>query len=346
MHHDNGRIPTLDGWRGIAVLLVILFHFQMYLCPRFLLSYPAAWFGSHGVAIFFLISGYLITTSLLNRGDLKRFYLRRFLRLVPAAWVYLATLCLLSITTHKVSIGPDLLGCLFFFRNYIDAGFAGAYTTHFWSLSLEEQFYLIWPVLLIALGKRWAGALAAVAALAVAIHRASPDYMRRGESAFYTLKFFKTEIRVDAILVGCLLGLVMSNPRVRQWITDRSGAIFWCCLPLVAFDFWRYQAVPPLHENIALALMIACTMTNRSLLASRLLEMPHLKTTGVLCYGIYLWQGLFLRAAFAPFGIVLLPIAVFASWTLIEQPSLRLADKILRMRNRVDREEESTPLAA
>jgi peptidoglycan/LPS O-acetylase OafA/YrhL len=307
------------------VILVLLMHYQMYFYPSYLV-YPWTWCGQHGVTIFFVVSGYLITTNLLRNGDLKRFYIRRFSRLMPAAWTYLAVVLILAATTHRVTIGSDLWGCLFFFRNYQPT--LHTYTGHFWSLSIEEQFYFVWPLLLLLLGKRKAAVLAGTGALAVAIYRSTHGtYMQQGGNLFFT-----TGIRIDAIMVGCLLGLAMSYPRIHLWITEHAAAIFWTCAPVLAFDLWRYQAVMPLHENIAIALMLASTMTNPRLLASRILEMPHLKRTGVFCYGIYLWQGLLLRSAFGAVGILLLPVAVLASWTLIEQPSQRLADWLLKKR--------------
>jgi peptidoglycan/LPS O-acetylase OafA/YrhL len=327
--HDSYRIPTLDGWRGVAVLLVLLFHYQIFLYHRFLLS-PAAWFGEHGVSIFFVASGFLITTNLLRKNDLRRFYIRRFFRLMPAAWIFLLTVSLLAIfLPHKVTIGTDLWACLFFYRNYSDPSSISNFTGHFWSLSVEEQFYLFWPLLLMAVGRKASAILALVGAISVAVYRTrQPGLMAQGYNIFHS-----TDVRIDAIMVGCLLAFVMSNEHTRQWITGHSAIIFWSCVPVLGFDFWRYQAIPPLHENAAIALMVAATVTNPRLIASRILELPYLKTTGMLCYGIYLWQGLLIRAAFGALGIALLPIAVVGSWVLIEKPSQRLADKLLAGRS-------------
>ena len=316
----SDRIPTLDGWRGVAVIIVLVHHYELYFDQR-LLKYPWAWIGQHGVTIFFVVSGYLITTNLLRNDDLKGFYVRRFFRLMPAAWVYLATVCLLAVLMpHKVTVGRDILGCLLFFRNYIDMNAPTNFTGHFWSLAIEEQFYLIWPTLLILLGRRKSAAVAVLGIVTVVAYRAlHPACMAQGFDYF-----FGTAYRLDAIMVGCLMAFVMSTERAREWIKKHSALLFWTCAPVVAFDFWRYQSVMPLHENVALALMMASTVTNPRLVASRVLELSHLKTTGMLCYGIYLWQGLLLRQVFGRFGLILMPVAVLGSWKMIEQPCQRL----------------------
>ena len=88
------RIPTLDGWRGIAILLVLVTHLQISLLGHLYGSYHWMDLGQHGVNLFFVLSGYLITSRLLgeNKINLKAFYLRRFFRLMPCAWTYLLTL--------------------------------------------------------------------------------------------------------------------------------------------------------------------------------------------------------------------------------------------------------------
>src|SRR5260370_34046992 len=114
------RIPTLDGWRGIAILMVTVAHAQEGLFNGHA-YHDLAWLiiGLHGVAIFFVLSGYLITTRLLSADsiDLKAFYVRRFFRLMPTAWAYLACIGLLAWIMHVDFIGSDAVACIFFFRN-------------------------------------------------------------------------------------------------------------------------------------------------------------------------------------------------------------------------------------
>src|ERR1700731_4102388 len=133
----NGRIPTLDGWRGVAILLVLIGHFM----PRTYFSLVRT-IGGHGVSVFFVLSGFLITSRLLDeqerngRINLLRFYLRRIFRLMPCAWTFLLVVWTLGIVKPG-----EIESCLFFFRNYVAFGPSGP-TVHFWSLSIEEQFYL------------------------------------------------------------------------------------------------------------------------------------------------------------------------------------------------------------
>src|SRR5580698_3001084 len=98
---DN-RIPTLDGWRGLAVLLVLILHFQIFYNNHYFFNNRVFGFGEHGVAIFFVLSGFLITNNLCKRPkvDLLRFYIRRFFRLMPAAWAYLLALYVTGLIAH------------------------------------------------------------------------------------------------------------------------------------------------------------------------------------------------------------------------------------------------------
>src|SRR4051794_40093593 len=128
----TGHLPTLDGWRGVAVLMVIVFH-------AFGSTVPALKpLGGLGVSIFFALSGLLICNRLLaehhksDRIDLRAFYIRRAFRILPPALVFLATLAVVSALVVPLAYSSELLSCLFFWRNYYTS--AGWYTGHFWSL--------------------------------------------------------------------------------------------------------------------------------------------------------------------------------------------------------------------
>src|SRR5580704_3843554 len=158
---DKSRhIPTLDGWRALAILLVIAHHAgtAFYGEKEYYASSPTR-FGIWGVPVFFGLSGILITKLLLEEFDrtgaisLKNFYIRRAFRILPPASLYVLCVAALGLVVSRT----EFVGSLLFFRNYLPDSIAGLYTAHFWSLAVEEHFYLIWPGLLVWLGVRRRG---------------------------------------------------------------------------------------------------------------------------------------------------------------------------------------------
>src|SRR5579864_573540 len=149
----TGYLSTLDGWRAIAIFSVMLCHDQLYTLGPL----STAWFQTHGqlgVDVFFAISGILICSRLLTEEESQGFisrrnlYIRRAFRILSPAAVFLATLLLLKATVHLPVELPEVLSSLFFLRNYTST-FTHLqttypyYTSHFWSLAVEEHFYLI-----------------------------------------------------------------------------------------------------------------------------------------------------------------------------------------------------------
>jgi len=167
------RIRTLDGWRGVAILLVIAghgAHFGQYkdqLWPTLGL----------GVDIFFVLSGYIITSSLFRREKSPRpSTCATSTSGAPSAFfagVRLpGTLCVVSLFVNLLDFhSSEVFGSLFFFRNYQLAATQRLYTTHFWSLSIEEHFYLLWPALFLWLGNRRSLWFAGIGACACATWR-------------------------------------------------------------------------------------------------------------------------------------------------------------------------------
>ncbi|MGC1297760.1 MAG: acyltransferase, partial [Alloacidobacterium sp.] len=150
-----GYIPTLDGWRAVAILLVMLHHDRLH----HFLGTAGIWlqkYGSRGVDLFFALSGLLICTRLLEEEQLtgtirlKNFYLRRLFRIQPAVLVYLATICLLMLAGALQHAWGGILFGLLLVRNYFPLHLVTRdyYTGHIWSLSVEEHFYLFLPFFL------------------------------------------------------------------------------------------------------------------------------------------------------------------------------------------------------
>ncbi|MEO6981113.1 MAG: acyltransferase, partial [Mucilaginibacter sp.] len=142
-------LPALDGLRGISIIIVISSHFA---ANTALTDY---FYGDIGVEIFFVISGFLITTLLLKekikfkRVSLKKFYVRRALRIVPVSYLFLTVMLLLN---HKLTLGipsVNFLASYTYLRNLPLKDTYEWYTGHFWSLSVEEQFYLCFPFFIV-----------------------------------------------------------------------------------------------------------------------------------------------------------------------------------------------------
>lgn len=334
-----GYRPALDGLRAIAITGVVLYH-TGGLIPG----------GYLGVDLFFVLSGFLITTLLLGewaeRGavSLGSFYRRRALRLLPALFVLLAIFLALAVILAVVedrSLRKDVFGVaagIGYFSNFAMTGEPTIRAMpdeirHLWSLAAEEQFYLLWPpILFVVLRGRTRLALGVVAAgVAFMTLRQLQLYL---DGASWQRMAFGVDTRSVSILVGCVLALAMMLPR-RQWL-PRSQ--WWelvavgCLLGFILFDLGRELFVGPLLVfSVCCAVLIVRALDERSRLAS-LLSLGPLVFLGRISYSLYLWH----LPVFVAFGInrqqveltavpavgIAIALAV-ASYYLIELPFLR-----------------------
>lgn len=204
-------IPTLDGWRALAILGVIVAHgSDAIFCPAGIhpsrLFFDLTRHGSLGVDIFFGISGLLICGRLLEEEEqlgkisLASFYIRRTFRILPPALTYLATIAVLAALGSIVVRPWEWLSCVFFFRNYVYAGQFFWYTAQFWSLAVEEHFYLVFPAILLLCGSRRARWVVVALALLVAAWRSFDFRERWLWSALPGASFYeRTDIRFDSL---------------------------------------------------------------------------------------------------------------------------------------------------
>lgn len=315
------RIPTLDGWRGIAILLVVADHIQYLVFHRRVLP---VYLGQYGVTIFFVLSGYLITSRLIANNSLKRFYLRRVFRILPAAWAYLLAVAVVTVLLHAPRLAPrsDLLACLLFYKNLHPN--LQQLTLHFWTLCLEEQFYLLWPFVFVLLGIRKSKWVLPCACIAIALYRWS-------HWSFYARlpNVFRPEVRADALLVGCLLAVMVSG---RKWrLALSSSWMMYAALAVLFFAMWRCPLLPPLYASIAVAVLIWKTEVGHGA-ATRFLSDPLLVGIGLISYSLYLWQQPFMQPfwpmPFVPFAIVLAPILAVLSYRFIEKPLIQLGRSV------------------
>jgi len=323
----SGRIAALDGWRGVAILLVLFDHVTV----AFFGWYPRPWLqtGQHGVTIFFVLSGFLITSKLLEgRVSLKRFYLRRFFRLMPAAWTYLAALTFLTVVTGaSFTSRREVLACVLFYRNFA-AVHGWALAGHYWSLSIEEQFYLVWPSLLVLVGTRRSLWIAAGGAIGCALFRFAywSRYARFGTNV-------QTQVRADALLAGCAVALLLGDPRSRPLLVRCSRGIVLPAAAILITCIARFHSLPPLVENVAIAALICTCILNPTGRMVRSLSWRPLAWLGIVSYSVYIWQELFMHLGHSTLGklisiCIALPAFALGSYFLIERPFTRIGHRL------------------
>ncbi|MQL51320.1 acyltransferase family protein [Desulfofundulus thermobenzoicus] len=306
----NGRyMAGLDGLRALAVLAVIAYHLNLRFAPG----------GFLGVGVFFVLSGYLITDLLVaewqgsGQINLKNFWLRRARRLLPALMIMLVVLVswiTLFDPARLTAVRGDVLAAMLYVSNwwlifhqvsYFDRFGPPSPLGHLWSLAVEEQFYLLWPLLLWCglrhiprrgplVGLTLAGAAASALAMAV-IYQPGSDPSR---------VYYGTDTRAFALLIGAALALVWPSrklsgkvsPRVRLGI-DLAGSIGLLTVLLMIwqtnqYDIFLYRG-GLLLLSAATAVLVAALAHPASRLGKALGWQP-LRWLGVRSYGIYLWH--------------------------------------------------------
>jgi peptidoglycan/LPS O-acetylase OafA/YrhL len=350
-----GRRPALDGLRAVAILFVLLHHTADFLAPSLALTlFPG---GFLGVDLFMVLSGFLITTLLLERRGRERrpigtFYLRRVLRLIPALVVLLlANLLYAAIVGRGVADALRSIGVVMLYvTNWAElAGISiSSYVTHLWSLAIEEQFYLVWPLLLFV-ALRLLGAPRRVIWVAVAIALAAAVWRAiLFESGDPWLRIYiRTDTRADSLAIGALLALLgrdrwsAAGPSVARSVLGVAALV-----ALIAAAALIQPYAPFLYLGgftlvaIVAAILIACVLDGQGPLA-RALSLRPVVWVGVLSYSLYLWHfGIFQIVASdtgswsaAPRVLLAwgLTFAVaFASYRLVEQPALTLKRRLGR----------------
>jgi peptidoglycan/LPS O-acetylase OafA/YrhL len=341
-------IPGLDGLRAISIAFVLVSHLsgtRHFANSRWLMG-----LGEFGVRIFFIISGYLITTILLEelrrKGSisLPRFYFRRTIRLFPAAYFLIAVTAALAAVGVIRMDRRDILFAVTYTMNYDDA--RGWPLGHLWSLAVEEQFYLLWPLTLSSLAlPRCKRLLLTLLALGPLFHI----------SSFYVGPTFNFLRWADTLATGCLLAIARDElGNIRAY--SRLLVSRWFFLtPLVALaaNYIPSTKVTWLAGetimNVAIAVSVDWAMRNPSGLTGRFLNQPTISFVGVLSYSLYLWQQLFLDrtsdrlyCAF-PLNISLAFTMGLVSYLLVEAPFLRLRRVIERRRVRWVAEQSEAP---
>lgn len=303
------HMPALDGLRGSAILIVLVAHFGFYkIVP-----------GGFGVTLFFFISGFLITRLLLAEFEqagqisIRRFYIRRLLRLYPALVfaVFASYLCYAILAGYV--IWPDIVAALLYASNYygLSVGFGSAYPQEvaslvhigvLWSLAVEEQYYMLFPLLFALAMPRmkrfiWILSIAALGCLLLRIYLA-------GEGGMSERIYAGTDTRLDSILYGAILTALLAGKSAERWLAFFSSpTVFGISLLMLLASFvWRDQFFRDTfrYSLQGLALMsIVCTVCFSDWLSAlrRVFESAPMCLLGTWSYSLYLFHQLALTFA-------------------------------------------------
>ena len=346
-------IPSLDGLRALSVLMVISAHINGALAR--LIPFVPFWiylaWGALGVQTFFVISGFLITHLLLKELQssgtisLKRFYFRRSLRIFPAFYVYLAAAGLVTLAGWQEGHLRGFLVAATYTWNYLGGG--SELLEHTWSLSLEEQFYLLWPAALLLLGTRKSSKLAVWVILLSPFSRIVTYYLAPNHRSLINGML---HTGLDSIMFGCLLAILWRNPRfnqivqpvIRGWAAALAAAFVLVLAPVFLGARFRgsYIYVFGFTLNaICLSLILLYVVRNPESVVGRLLNTRVLRHVGVISYSLYLWQQMFTGGEglrFFPWNLLAILTCAELSYWLVERPVLRLRG---RWENRLPRSE-------
>ena len=348
-----GLVPSFDGLRAVAVLLILAWHIEADYAPvaqqRWLKG------GYAGVDIFFVLSGFLITSILIRQREqsepvgLGSFYIRRALRLLPAlfAFVIVQAIWASAIGVPASKEFPSILSVIFYYSNLVHtAALSAPGMGHVWSLQVEEQFYVLWPVFLVvclALTRRRAVTAVLTGGLILGIVAYRWYTMDTSTNIFIATRVYElAQFRADTLLVGALAAQLWAN----GWLPKRglsvaawfAGAFtVWWLAEVGLNQHWIFLWGYTLLAVMVAVVVLALVQTNWPV--RRVLSIKPLRIIGMVSYGIYLWHYL----VFAMVGnawphwsawwqaIVALTLTAgvtTASWFLVERPFLRLKDRL------------------
>ncbi len=340
------RVPTLDGWRAVAVLIVVWGH----LAPGFYATEAECYrdslsrFGGFGVDVFFGISGLIITKLLLDeyrqsgRLNFRGFYVRRAFRILPPCFLYLGVVVL----TVGVRTPLEWISSAFFFRNYIPDAMATNATKHLWSLAVEEHFYLFWPLLVAVIVGRlgFEKAPKAIAWIAIACGLWRVADAQNGISTHWLPQVpvhFRTDLRLDALLWGCAAAFLLTDARAleklrRGFSPWMFGGVLLLALGCVAM----YSQLTSLWLAILIPVALLGTILHPEWALSRILDHHWTRALGRISYSLYLWQQLFLVSGWEkrnmmqrfPWNILLAVAIAALSYQLLEKPCMALGRRL------------------
>ena len=341
---SGSRIPRLDFLRAISAAIVVIYHSGYDLIP-----------AGFGVLTFFVISGFLITHLLLHECEstgtisFRNFYIRRSLRIFPAFYAYWIMGIVFLIVRHDRIIWGQAVCALFYVNNYYQGlhGYPSTLFSHTWSLGVEEQFYLLWPAFVFLFRNRLRRLALALAFVipAIWIYRAGLHIYGAPDAYIYTA----FETRVDAILVGCLVAILLHLDASRFMVARRPRYIPFTVAALAVSITCATLLQAPYRDIVGFAvdplLVVLLILQLASIKRQTWMDSPLVVYLGSISYSTYLYQQLAIpivrKIVQHQSKPIISLVCVIASWILaslsyrfIETPFLRLKK---RFESSVDR---------
>ena len=345
---QHGRLPALDGLRALAVSLVIAGHGADAYAPQQASRTLLAPFvnASLGVRLFFVLSGFLITSLLLREQqhlgsiDWRAFVVRRSLRIWPALYTFLLAMLLLSyLGIIKISTSQFIAAATFTWNYaglWMHAGTREGtwFLGHLWTLALEQQFYLAWPLAIVLIGWRRAGRLALLLPVLLPVIRIMSWLLFPAQRGLLGMMFHTA---IDSILIGCAFAIhqqrIYSWMAAKRWIFPSALVFVLLISPLIADHIRAYGITIGFGlDAVACGLLILAAQSPFSSLEIRWstwLAWPPLVLLGTVSYGLYLWQQPFLTtwntsfSGMFPWSLLAALLCATISYLCIEQPALK-----------------------
>lgn len=334
------RIHSLDGLRAASILLVLIGHVAGTVNAPLWLT-PLHNLGNFGVKLFFVISGFLITYLLLEEKkisgniNLTQFYLRRSFRIFPAFYCYIFCIVIAEYFGWINLMPDDVFHAATYTMNYHhERAWA---LNHTWSLAVEEQFYLLWPFLLLLLGNKHAFTFVIGFIFLGPFIRAGMWFANDTDVSALTREF---QAVADALASGCLLaflrhrGIEPPNWLLSKWFFVIATSFFIIPALLYKIEPFLFYSIGQSVANIMAVLIVwHCISMGKGLLFT-CLNHPFSIWLGTLSYSLYLWQEPFLNSwsvswfASWPINIVLAFLFAIMSFYFVERPCLRIKAKL------------------
>jgi peptidoglycan/LPS O-acetylase OafA/YrhL len=342
----KGRLASIDGFRAISILLVLGSHLAANSSVPFGLKKVLAQFcfGDLGVRMFFVISGFLITYLLLkekekNKGvNVKLFYVRRILRIFPVFYAYLFILLWLNLLISLDIPLIKIVSAALYIQNFAPWG-RDWFIEHSWSLAVEEQFYIVWPLFFIRI-KSLTNIWVWVSVLGLGSMMRSFHYKYPVVADYFLAPFF---MHADFLFSGCFLAYIFlykTDYLIRLIGNTSSLFVYVSIAAMWLFSKFEFH---PLYDvffiplsgvviNVCICFLLIYFILKKESLGYKILNFHMVTFIGILSYSLYIWQQLFISHAEVwwtnyPQNILFTFLVAYMSYHLIEKPFLKLKEE-------------------